>query len=180
MKKIALPVVLASAVLLAACKPTGPITGTEEQKAQKLAEIIAGGGAASCTIINLTDNSSVEMTVLGQKMKIVGTDFGQGKKGSMINDGVYTYVWEEGQASGFKTKNPTVEELQGGEMTKPEADTEKTAMVYEDETKYKVDCAQGGVREGEFTPPASVTFISPEEMQQMTPEELMKLYPAGE
>lgn len=174
------PIILGSAILLAACKPTsGPITGTTEQKAQKLGEIIASGGTAACTITNLSDKSTVNLTVSGKKMKIVGGVMQQGKKGSMMNDTVYTYVWEEGQTTGFKFKNPTTEETSQGQATTPQqVDTSKTATVYEDETKYQVDCKQGVVNDSEFTPPAEVKFLDQAEMMKLSPEELQKLYQA--
>lgn len=98
----------------------------------------------------------------------------------MLNDTVYTYVWEEGQKSGFKMKNSTEEEIKKGEEKAKEFedyDTSKTAMTYEDETKYKMDCASRSISDSEFVPPSDVKFIDPTELQKMTPEELMKLYP---
>ena len=35
------------------------------------------------------------MVISGKKMKIVGSDFNEGKKGTMINDTVYSYFWSE-------------------------------------------------------------------------------------
>lgn len=179
MSKVVFPVIVGSALLLAACKPTSaPITGTAEQKAQKLGEIIASGGTAACTITNLTDKSTVDLTVSGKKMKIVGSEMGQGKRGSMINDTTYTYVWEEGSSSGFKFKNPTQDEVSKGQetATQQQADTSKTASTYEDENKYKVDCKQGIVNESEFTPPTEVKFLDQAEMMKLSPQELQKLY----
>lgn len=176
MKKVS--ILLGSALLLAACRPTGPITGTEEQKAQKLGQIIASGGSAACTVTNLSDNSMVEFVVSGKKMKIVGSDLGQGKRGTMLNDSVYTYIWSEGEKSGFKSKNQTEEDTKGEkETSENDFDTDEQVAVYDDETKFKMDCRSGGVSDSEFVPPSDVQFVDPSELRNMTPEQLQKLYP---
>lgn len=176
--------VLVSAIFLAACTPQGPITGTEEQKEEKLAQIIASGGSAACTITNLTDNSVVELIVSGKKMKISGNDYGQGKKGTMINDTLYLYTWQEGETTGFKMKNPTEEEIkEGSEKAKQfeqDYDTETTANMYDDQTKFKTDCSNRPVSASVFVPPTNVKFIDPSELNQMSPEDLQRLYPSQE
>ncbi len=177
MKKIT--VLVGSALLLAACTPSGNITGTTEQQAQTLAQIISSGGNAACLITSLADNSTVEFTVSGKKMKIVGSDFGEGKKGTMINDGAYTYIWTEGEKNGFKTKNPEETTKDGEkEASGTDFDTDNKVAVYDDETKYKLDCKSGGLSDSEFTPPASVQFVDPSQLQNMTPEQLKSLYPS--
>lgn len=174
MKKLTLPVLLTSAFIFAACTPSAPITGTEEQKAEKLAQIISSGGTAACKVTNLSDNGTIDYVVSGKKMKVVGSDFGQGKKGTMINDAVYTYFWEEGQASGFKMKNPTEAEIKEGtdkaKQFEQDYDTEKTASMYDDETKYKLDCARRTVSDSEFVPPQAVKFVDPSELNTMPQE----------
>lgn len=164
------------ALLLAACSPTGKITGTPQQQAQTLAQIIASGGTAKCAITDLADNSTVEFSVSGKKMKIVGSEFNEGKKGTMINDSTYTYFWAEGEKNGFKTKNPAEGETSENGTTEKDFDTQKQASIYDDETKFKMNCTQGQVSDFEFVPPSDVKFVDPSELQNMSPEELQKLY----
>jgi len=181
MKKLTLPTLLASAFLFAACTPSAPITGTEEQKAEKLAQIIESGGSADCTVTNLADKSTTQMVVSGKKMKIVGSDFNEGKKGTMINDAVYSYFWSEGDKTGFKTKLEVEKEAQPTPGASEEKiDTTKTAEGYEDELKYKMDCSRRNISDSEFVPPAEVKFIDPSELNSLSPEELQKLYPTQE
>ena len=169
MKKLTLPTLLASAFLFAACTPSAPITGTEEQKAEKLAQIIESGGSADCTVTNLADKSTTQMVVSGKKMKIVGSDFNEGKKGTMINDAVYSYFWSEGDKTGFKTKLEVEKEAQ----PTPGASEEKIDTT-------KMDCSRRNISDSEFVPPAEVKFIDPSELNSLSPEELQKLYPTQE
>ena len=175
-------VVLLASLILAACTPqAAPITGTEEQKAEKLAQIIESGGSADCTITNLADKSMTQMVISGKKMKIVGSDFNEGKKGTMINDTVYSYFWSEGDKTGFKTKLEVEKETRPTPGASEEkVDTTKTAAGYEDESKYKMDCSRRNISDSEFVPPSEVKFVDPSQLNQMTPEELQKLYPAQE
>ncbi len=164
MNKINLTALLVSSLVLAACTPqAGPITGTEQQKAQKLAQIIESGGKADCKVTNLSDKSSTQIVISGKKMKIVGSDFGQGKKGTMINDGVFNYIWTEGEKTGFKTKleteTPTPgKEAKQSQQPQEQVDTTKTAESFDDTTKYKMDCATRSINDSEFVPPTSVKF----------------------
>ncbi|KKT35149.1 MAG: hypothetical protein UW23_C0021G0009 [Candidatus Collierbacteria bacterium GW2011_GWA1_44_12] len=184
MNKVAL--LLPAAILVAGCN-TSPIvpgneTDTQAQQAQKISQILERGGSAFCRITNLTDNSVVEMTLAGEKMKIVGTDLSEGKKGTMINDTAYIYSWEEGQTTGFKMKL-SQEEITPApgdvETDVQENDTQERATTYDDDTKYKLDCTQRNVSDSEFAPPASVNFVDPSQMQNLSPAELQKLFPQG-
>lgn len=169
MNKLAL--VISTALLLAACTPTaGPITGTAQQKAEKLSQIIEKGGQADCKVTNLADNSSTQIIVSGKKMKIVGSDFGEGKKGTMVNDGVYNYIWSEGEKTGFKTKivTDTITPTPTSGVKQPE-DVSQTAQGFEDETKYKMDCAVRTIPDSEFAPPVEVKFTDFAELMKGVP-----------
>ncbi|KKS94917.1 MAG: hypothetical protein UW68_C0008G0023 [Candidatus Collierbacteria bacterium GW2011_GWB1_44_6] len=167
--------VIAAALILSGCtlfpSASTPITGTEEQKAEKLAQIIARGGQADCQITNLTDNTSTQIIVSGKKMKVVGSDFGEGKTGTMINDTVYSYIWTEGEKTGIKTKLEPEEAItpseENGEIEENAVDSK--VSTYEDETKYKMDCSQRSVSDSEFTPPADVVFTDLSEMMKGLP-----------
>lgn len=163
MKKLAF--IIPAALILSGCtlfpSKSTTITGTESQKAEKLAQIISRGGQADCLITNLTDKTTTQIVVSGKKMKFVGSDFGGGKKGSMISDGVYTYIWSDGEKTGFKTKiesevspTPSV----AGEPTEDEVSPIKTAESFEDETKFQTECVKRNISDSDFTPPADVKF----------------------
>ena len=171
MKKFA--IILPVAILLSGCPlfPSAPITGTEQQKAEKLSQIISTGGQANCKVTNIADKTSTQIVVSGKKMKFVGSDFGGGKKGTMINDGVYSYIWSEGEKTGFKTKLETETPTQPSDTPSQVApiDTTKQAESYEDETKYTMDCTRGGVSDADFAPPTDVKFTDFSEMLKTVP-----------
>ncbi len=182
MNRLSLSALLSSALLLAACTPSGPITGTEQQKAEKLAQIIESGGSGDCTITNLSDQSTTQMIVSGKKMKIIGSDFGGGKKGIMINDTAYFYSWGEGDKEGFKTKLITEKETQPTVTTSAEQDfsPKKAVSEFEDETKFKMDCAKRSVSASEFVPPTTVKFTDTAEFTKNQRDYLNSLPPAEE
>jgi len=167
MKKL-FPILL-TALFLSGCSlsPSAPITGTEEQKAEKLAQIIERGGQADCKVTNLSDNSVVQILISGKKIKMTGSDFGEGKQGTMLNDGVYTYMWSEGASEGYKTKietenlTPTPVGQETGQV-----DTVKQTEGYDDETKYRTDCVRRIIADSEFLPPSNIKFIDPLELMK--------------
>lgn len=173
MKKLAF--ILPAALILSGCTllpaKTASITGTEKQKAEKLAQIISRGGQADCKVTNLTDKSSTQIIISGKKMKFVGSDFGQGKKGTMINDSVYTYIWSEGEKTGFKSKIEEVKPTGTAQEApqSPEVDPAKAVADYNDETKYQTDCVLRTISNSEFTPPAEVKFTDFAEMMKGLP-----------
>lgn len=165
-----LVLVIPAALLFSACNQAGPITGTTTQKAEKLAQIIESGGSADCTVTNFSEKSTTQMIISGKKMKIIGSDFGGGKKGTMINDTVYFYSWGEGDKDGFKTKLVTEKETKATEVVKQdEFDTEKAIQEFEDETKFKMDCARRNVSASEFVPPSDVKFTDLAELTKVVP-----------
>lgn len=151
------------------------LTKKEEIKqAEKLAKIIERGGTADCKIVNLADSTkSTLMKISGKKMKIEGQEFGDNNsKGFMINDGVYSYIWSEGNPNGYKTKLPTEQEIKDLKEKTESVKTEQSEIKvdqYDDETKFKVECKEGSVADSEFTPPATVKFIDPTEMMKGLP-----------
>lgn len=173
MKKLVF--IVPAALILSGCtffpSTTSTITGTEQQKSEKLAQIIASGGQADCQVTNLSDKTSTQIIVSGKKMKFIGSDFGEGKKGTMLTDNVYTYVWSEGEKTGFKTKieseKPT--EPAKAENQPAELDSTKTAESYDDETKFKTECTRRVISESEFVAPADVKFTDFAELVKTVP-----------
>jgi hypothetical protein len=187
MKKKDLLVVLPMSLILAACTiptPAPKQPDSQAQAAQKISQIIEKGGSAFCRVSNLADNTVTEMTISGKKMKIAGSEMSEGKKGTMINDSVYIYSWEEGQKTGFKMKLPTEEEIketaQAAPTVQPEVNIDEKASGYDDESKYKLDCAERRIADSEFAPPSDINFIDPSQMQNLNPQDLQKLFPQGD
>ncbi len=164
--------ILPIALVLSGCSlsPSAPITGTNTQKAEKLGQIISRGGQADCKITNLADSTSTQMTISGKKMKIVGSDLGEGKKGTVINDNIYTYMWDEGTKTGIKTKVAAETPTPSVTGNIPESvNPADQATGFEDETKYKVDCSTRIIQDSEFVPPADVKFTDLGEMMKGLP-----------
>lgn len=175
MKKLVFIIPLA--LILAGCSlgstTSTPITGTEEQKAEKIAQIMSSGGQADCKITNLTDQTSTQMLISGKKIKITGSEMGDGKEGTMLSDSVYTYYWVDGEKTGFKSKIPTeVSPTPTNDSTdryKSQSDPTAQAQSYGDETKFQTDCSRRSIADSEFVPPADVEFTDYSEMMKNIP-----------
>ena len=185
MNKIVL--LLPAAILIAGCTTATPPEAPldfQAQETQKIARILEKGGSAFCTITDVTDNTTTEMTISGKKVKISATNTPEGKKSHIINDTVNVYSWEEGQSTGFKMKLNTEEEVrdtaQNNTESLPDYESAQDPNMYDDETKYTLDCSEKNVPDSEFIPPSGVNFVDPSQIQNMTPQELQKLYPQGE
>jgi hypothetical protein len=176
-KKNSATFILVSSVILAGCSllPAQNQTINDQAKqAEKLAKIMEKGGQAICSIKKVGTEESYTITVKGKNMKVSGIDMGEkSKKGFMITDTLYTYVWEDGSKEGFKTKLPSDEEMKkNSEKYNPGNDSYQPAAVakeYEDETKYNVNCKEGGVSDSEFVPPADVKFLDPAALMPSIP-----------
>jgi len=188
MNKSTALLILPAAILLSGCTSPIALSGSQPdnqaKETLKLAQIMERGGSAFCKVTDLSDNTTTEMTISGKKMKIVGMDMSEGKKGIMINDAVYVYSWEEGQNTGFKMKIPTEQEIKDMadevQPTPQNLSTNEQVTAYDDDTKYTLNCETKNVADSEFAPPSSVNFIDPSQMQNLSPQELQKLFPQGE
>lgn len=153
--------------------PETQSTQEQAKQASKLAAIIASGGTASCTITDLNNPQNVSsMAVRGRMMKISGVNEGSnGKVGIILNDTQYTYMWTEGEKVGFKMKissEANMNEPQSSSDT-TQFDTTKTVSNYEDESKFKMECQEGGLTDADFAPPKDVVFSDPTEMTKNIP-----------
>jgi len=182
MNKIAL--LLPVAILIAGCTTSTPQEAQPDlqaQETQKIGRILEKGGSAFCRITDLASGITTEMTISGKKVKIAGANTSEGKKSYVINDSVNIYSWEEGQATGFKMIMPTEEEiLETAKQVQPTQAVVQDPYLYDDETKYKLDCSEKNIADSEFAPPSGINFVDPAQIQNMTPQELQKLYPQGE
>lgn len=155
-------------------------TKDQVKQAEKLAQVLEKGGQAVCTITKTDTKETYTITVKGKKMKMSGVQMGEGaKKGYMINDTIYTYIWDESSKQGFKTKLPTEEETKNAQDSVKNSDddysADKVAQTYDDEKMYTVNCKEGSVNESEFTPPADVKFVDP---SAMIPADYLKNIPS--
>lgn len=171
-----LTLLLPTALIFSGCTlipaKTTSITGTEQQKAEKLGQIIASGGQADCQVTNLTDKTSTQIILSGKKIKFIGSDFGEGKKGTMLTDSVYTYIWSEGEKVGFKTRLEPEKATEPAEAIPQEEslDTTKKAESFDDDTKYKTECTRRSISESEFIPPADIEFTDFADMMKSIPQ----------
>lgn len=141
-----------------------------EIQAQKMSELFASGASAKCQITDTTNPDFVsEIIFSGQKMKMTGTQVAQGGAGSFINDGQYIYVWQEGQSTGFKSKNIEPEDVEQMKENLPDYESGDVQEApdfrqYENNPTYKINCQQINISDDEFVPPSNIQFIDPLEM----------------
>lgn len=159
-------VILSGCSLFPAANPTTQSTKDQVKQAEKLSQVLEKGGQAVCTITKSDTKETYTITVKGKKMKMSGVQMGEGaKKGYMINDTIYTYIWDESSKQGFKTKLPTEDETRQAQEdiknTNSDYSADKVAKTYDDESKYSVNCKEGGVNDSEFVPPSEVKFVDP-------------------
>lgn len=135
-------------------------TETSSGGLKSLKDLIASGVAQKCTF-STSDTSGVSegtTYVAGGKMRgdFTSTVSGKTTKSHMIADGKTTYIWVDGEKTGFKT---TFEETA---TAKPEGTqvSEGTAsgggVDLNQKTDYK--CSTWITDSSQFTPPADVKF----------------------
>jgi len=176
-----IPLIALFAFTLSACNPkTSPTSdsaqGTLEEQSLKMAQIIESGDSAKCVITDLESQTSTDYYIMGNKMKVTSLGLQESSFGTMINDGTYTYVWQDGETTGFKSKLPTEEEI--ADMEKDLNDLQERAEEYQtpsdleeydNNENYRVDCQKVKLTDADFTPPSDIQFIDP---MEMVPSEL--------
>lgn len=177
-----------------------PQTGIEQvAEAGKMSVMIATGKSGICTVTNRENGEKIELMVKGKKMKFMGSDFGgpqaenlmdppQPTKaktvGYFLNDSEYTYMWEQGATTGFKTKLPSEEEMKKMAETMPATEDEGVTSEtnspnitqFEQNDMYTINCDMKDLPDSEFAPPANVEFM---DFSQMT-QDWEKSMPTGE
>lgn len=170
MKKInSLFLLATSSLVLSACGVSGQGSEVKQTKtevakeATKIGEILAKGGSASCQITSVEDKLSYNLAISGKKMRMTGMKVMEGKSGSMINDGEYIYIWEDGKTTGVKMKLPSEAEAQKAkeEASKLSGDYEaaKIANQYDDSSKFSLDCKEGKIEDSQFVAPSAIKFL---------------------
>lgn len=181
-------------------KPADAPQGTLSQvvEAGKMSAMIAAGKSGSCTIVNRESGESTELFIKGKKMKFSGVNLGMPEAETaqypqptrtkavsyFLNDGEYTYIWEQGAKNGFKTKLPTEEEIK--KMNESLSTTDQTEQLPTDTSKpdlsqfegsdeYTINCDLKDIADTEFAPPSEVEFM---DFSQMT-QDWAKSMPTG-
>ncbi|MDO8488449.1 MAG: hypothetical protein Q7S31_04075 [bacterium] len=135
---------------------SGPTGSTANEQAttgaQSLKELLMGGVAQKCTF----DSAGSQGTVYVGSGKMRG-DFtsatgGQTVQSHMLVDGNTSYIWMEGQKTGFKTT------LDASADASADAQTNTTQSQINVDEKLDYNCAPGGVNSTMFDLPAGVQF----------------------
>jgi hypothetical protein len=128
--------------------------GTTESKSLK--DLLTAGIAQKCTYSSTDEDGSTEGTSYISGGKVRG-DFsvvssGKTTKSHMISDGKTSYIWTDGEETGFKM---TVEETDTQETDSSQTPTQGAAG-WDDKFDYK--CSAWVTDGSYFTPPSNVKF----------------------
>lgn len=196
-------VLVTSGLVLAGCGNQQQATQTSREmmrEGQEMAEAVRSGQPTYCKVAMDDGSGTMEYWMKNGKMKAMGKGVasaqeGGSEVGAMINDGVYMYIWSEGETTGVKMKVPTEEEVKEAQadaeaFAKNMPDFEDQTTIDEYEAKgYQVNCKQMNISDNEFVPPAEITFQDFEammeegfkemkqNMEMMGQEEMMKQLP---
>lgn len=160
---ISMSFVLISGIALAACLPGAtPTPTTNEQAAESLGQAMMTGEPLRCQIVNQEQTETIEFLTKDQKTRVTTlVTAPQTQTSNMINDGTYIYIWQEGQAMGYKMMVPSeenVEEMAATyEDTAPDFSQEDVRQQYED-SGYSITCIPATISDSEFMPPTDVNF----------------------
>ncbi len=176
MKKISfLTFVLLATVFLSGCgqntnNPTSSDEKNNEEVEQqndqkKLAKMIENGEGVKCSVED--EMGKYELWAQNGKMKIDGIEYagmkeGEGnKKGTMINDGIYVYIWsgKEGTKMIIKNENKNSNQSEKVEEVSVDNENDWSDWVEEkDKVGAKYECQASNLSDADFTPPADVNF----------------------
>jgi hypothetical protein len=135
-------------------------TATESQGGMKsLKDLLSSGVAQKCTYSSTDEESGTSegtSYVSGGKVRADFSTTVSGKTtiSHMITDGKTSYIWTDGEKSGFKMTVPDAT------PTSAKTDTSNTPVSSEADLNQKVDykCSAWVVDNSYFTPPTTVTF----------------------
>jgi hypothetical protein len=150
--------------------PVAPLGNQESQGGLKsLKDLLSSGVAQKCTFTNSGESGSSEGTsyVSGGKVRADFTTVTSGKTtiSHMISDGKTSYIWTEGDKSGFTM---TVSETSASQTT---GSQESTAVSSEADLGQKADykCSAWITDSSYFTPPGDIKFSDFSEMFKASP-----------
>ncbi len=164
---VALPLFLAGCSTTSApsVTPTPSPTEIEETTANQLETILASGGSARCTMSKTDGTSEITYSIKGKKMRMEGAPGATTQNnGSVISDGSYLYIWENGKTEGIKSKIPTEQEMEKLKekseaymQNSPNLSDDAVRKEYEDQG-YRIDCKGAQIPDSEFVPPTTIKF----------------------
>lgn len=133
-------------------------TPAPQASPMSLKDLMAGGGAKTCTVTFAENNVSSQGTIhlAGGKMSgdFTATVNGKAQTSHMINDGTTVYTWVDGMASGFKM---TVDVMKANKPSSTPQSSNQPKSIDQD-AKYQYNCSSWTVDSSVFTPPSSVKF----------------------
>lgn len=135
------------------------MVGSESSGPMSLKDILLGGVAQKCTFSNVSDNTSVEGVtyVAGGKVRgdFTTNDGTTTTQGHMIADGTTSYMWMDGQDTGFKMAFD-INAADAQETPSDDQSGSYQSLDIDEDMNY--NCSPWGVDGSMFTPPANVTF----------------------
>lgn len=116
------------------------------------------GESIKCTF--KSEQGETNSWVKGNKMKVIGSNFGKSGNGGMINDGEYIYIWGDNEKDGMKYKLSALQQEDQGKPVDNQFESWKNPEKWasEVESKYKTECGKVVINDNEFVPPDNVTF----------------------
>jgi hypothetical protein len=143
-------------------------TGSSSDSPKSLKDLLSSGVAQKCTFSNKEDSNSSEGTtyVSGGKVRGDFTTVTSNKtvKSHMISDGTTSYIWTDGEKTGFKM---TVTKSDDETETSPVDKTSEESVDLNQKADYK--CSAWVVDGSFFTPPSDVKFTDFSQMLNPTP-----------
>lgn len=147
----------------------GAMMGSNEVKSgmMSLKDLIAAGVPQKCTFSSTNDSGTNQGTtyVSGGRVRgdFTNTFSGKTTMSHMISDGKTSYIWTDGESTGYKM---TVPETSASPGTAPSS--EEPAMSGEGDLNQAADynCSAWIPDNSMFTPPADVTFSDFSQMMQ--------------
>ncbi len=135
-----------------------PGTTSESGGMKSLKDLLSSGAAQKCTFSQTSDSGTSEGTTYVSGGKVRGdfttTSSGKTMTSHMISDGKTSYIWTEGEKTGFKM---TATDASPSTVQKDSADNPVNSQADLDQ-KADYKCSSWIVDGSVFTPPSNVTF----------------------
>jgi hypothetical protein len=133
-----------------------------------IASLLGSGRNVMCKMSFSDENGSTSGTsyIAGQRVRsdfTVTTSDGQTTNGSMIYDGEYSYIWNEGEGKGTKFK------IDMSQQEEPETNGDQAGSMDLDQ-EVDLDCSAWSVDSSKFTPPSDIEFTDFSSMMQQQPQ----------
>jgi len=134
-------------------------TASQDSSPKSLKDLLMSGIAQKCTFSSTTSTGSSDGTTYMASGKVRGdfsmTTDSKTTKSHMIVDGKTSYIWTDGQTTGFKTTIPDETAATPGSQT-TNATVNNSASSFDQKADYK--CEAWSVDQSLFILPTGVTF----------------------